>query len=133
MKPQHKAVWRTVGITAGVLLIVSAIVIIIVIQKKKREEQADDTPETAAPKTSSGSTSKSSSNGKYTKEEVENMQAMLLNYGIMGYNQVIIKAIQDTGGIDGVIGDGFRTALAEAIRAGYFKSLEELHYFANRK
>lgn len=131
MKPEHKAVWRTIGITAGVLLILSGIVVIIVIQKKKREEQVNDTP-TAAEQRST-TTSKPSTNGKYTKEEVENMQSLLLNYGFMGYNQVIIKAIQDTGGIDGVIGDGFYTALNEAIKQGYFESLDQLYYFANRK
>ena len=59
-------------------------------------------------------------------EQIKKMQALLLNIGINYNNNQIIDAIQLTGGIDGIMGDGFNLALNVAIENGYVESLDDL-------
>lgn len=126
MTAESKTIWKTVGITAGVILIIGAIVI-IVIQRRKRNEELEDID--YAPEKSSGSSSSGSSvnNSGFTTEEVKRMQSWLVKIATMWQNSVIVNAIQSTGGIDGKLGSGFNKALAEAIRVKYVTDIHDLY------
>lgn len=73
----------------------------------------------------------SSAEKSYTKAEIENMQAWLLETAGTECNHRIIDLIMTTGGIDGIIGKGFRGALDEAISHGYVKDLVDLFSKSN--
>lgn len=74
----------------------------------------------------------SSDNSKaYSKGEIENMQAMLLELASDNCNHRIIDFIMSTGGVDGFIGRGFRSALNEAIDQDYIVDLKDLFNKAN--
>ena len=133
MTTNKKQVWKTVALVAGIVLVVGAIVIIIYQQHKKKneEETGDENPyvPTSKPHVASSGSSGSGTGGlNFTKDEIKQMQQWLLNLGYFGQNQVIIQAINGSGGIDGVIGSGFNKALNEAIRLGWVKDLKELYF-----
>lgn len=124
MTPEKKQVVKVVALTAGIALIIAAIVIIIVVRKKKAQEED---PMPYQPNYSPSKASSSASSPRYTTQEVERMQSYLFNMGAMAMNEYIVKRIRETGGIDGVIGDGFNDALKEAIKIGLVSSLNDLY------
>ncbi len=126
MTPQSKKILKGVGITVLILSIIGLGVLIYFKSTISGDEDKDENPYTKPrnPSTSSGSTSSSVS---YTKDEIKGMQNWLMVRAINANNQVIIQAIETTGGIDGKIGAGFRTAEAEAIRIGLIKDRASLY------
>lgn len=67
----------------------------------------------------------------YSKREVEHMQAWLLETAANNGNHRIIDRIITSGGIDGVMGRGFRSALDEAITEGFVTDVADLHRKSN--
>lgn len=94
--------------------------------KSKNEDSKDDELEIALAKSAMSGSQGSSSQASSAKEQIKKMQALLLNIGINNNNNEIIDAIQLTGGIDGIMGDGFNLALSVAIENGYIESLDDL-------
>lgn len=139
MTAENKKVVKILAVSVGVVLILTAITILIVkqVQKNREKREALKASENSSggnsvPAKSSLGTSNSSSlntfGGRtFSKAEIEKMQSYLLNVGAMALNEVIVSSIRNTGGIDGKIGTGFKTAYNEAIRAGYIKSLDDLY------
>lgn len=136
MTPENKKVVKIIALSVGIILVLTVITVLIVKQiQKGRDEEASrisDGGDSAPSKPSSGSSGGGSSTSTFggrtfSKEEIEKMQSYLFNMGAMAMNDTIISAIRDTGGIDGRIGTGFKTAYNEAIRIGIIHSLEELY------
>jgi uncharacterized membrane protein len=141
MTPENKKVLKIIAISAGVILILTVVTILIVTQAQKRREAreakeasgvsdgGDSAPSKSSTGTSSGGGSSTSSFGgrTFSKVEIEKMQSYLFNMGAMAVNDKIVSAIRDSGGIDGKIGTGFKTAYNEAIRIGIIKSLDDLY------
>lgn len=125
MNAKQKKIVKVVGISAGVLLLIGGIVALI-IYKQRQKELAD---EPTFINNGSGSTGSSytPTSQSYTPVEIERMQSWLMQVGLTYGNSIIVDAIRTTGGIDGKIGKGFNTALDEAIRKGYVKSLSDLY------
>lgn len=136
MTPENKKVVKIIALSVGIILVLTVITVLIVKQiQKGRDEEASrisDGGDSAPSKPSSGSSGGGSSTSTFggrtfSKEEIEKMQSYLFNMGAMAMNDTIISAIRDTGGIDGRIGTGFKTAYNEAIRIGIIHSLDELY------
>jgi len=136
MTPENKKVVKIIALSVGIILVLTVITVLIVKQiQKGRDEEASrisDGGDSAPSKPSSGSSGGGSSTSTFggrtfSKEEIEKMQSYLFNMGAMAMNDTIVSAIRDTGGIDGRIGTGFKTAYNEAIRIGIIHSLEELY------
>lgn len=138
MTPENKKVLKIIAISAGIILILAVITILIVQQVKKRREEGeesgisdggDSAPSKPSTGTSSGGGSSTSSFGgrTFSKAEIVKMQSYLMNMGAMAMNDKIVSAIRDSGGIDGKIGTGFKTAYNEAIRVGIIKNLDDLY------
>lgn len=137
MTPENKKVLKIIAVSAGVILILTVITILIVKQVQKRRETKDesgvsDTGNSTPSKTSSGSSASSSSSSSFggrsfSKAEIEKMQSYLFNMGAMAMNDLIVSTIRDSGGIDGKIGNGFKTAYNEAIRIKIIKSVDDLY------
>ncbi len=129
MTPANKQIWKAVGISAGLILIIGGIIILVVQLKKRKEQEDSDEPEPVK-KTGSGSWGSSGSsvnNSGFTTEEVKRMQSWLVQIATMWQNPIIISAIQSTGGIDGKMGSGFNKALAEAVRVKYVTDIHDLY------
>lgn len=137
MTPENKKVVKIIAVSVGIILVLSVITILIIKQVQKgREEReqsrisdgGDSAPSKPSSGYSGGGSSTSSFGGRtFSKEEIEKMQSYLFNMGAMAMNDTIVSAIRDTGGIDGKIGTGFKTAYNEAIRIGIIHSLNELY------
>ena len=137
MTPENKKTIKILAISVGVILVLTVITILIVkqVQKARAEKEesrisegGDSTPSKPSSSTGSGGSSLNSFQGRtFSKTEIEKMQSFLLNMGAMALNEKMISAIRDTGGIDGKIGNGFKTAYNEAIRIGIIKNLEDLY------
>jgi hypothetical protein len=128
MEAQTKKILKGVGITVGILLIVGIGVMIYIKSTKKGDGDEDENPYTKPrqPNGNTGSTSGSINAVSYTINQIKGMQNWLMIRAINANNQVIIQAIENTGGIDGVIGSGFRKAEAEAIRIGLIRDRAQL-------
>lgn len=138
MTPENKKTIKVLAIAVGIILVL-AVIAILIGQKIKRDREAREESGTSdggsAPSatgsasTSSGGGSSTSSFGgrTFSKTEIEKMQSFLFNMGAMAMNELIVGSIRDTGGIDGKIGTGFKTAYNEAIRIGIIKSLNDLY------
>lgn len=122
MTAKTKKVIKIVGISSAILLIIGTGIYIYY----RSTHQTDDNDENLY-----DSIPKSSNSSSYSSDEIINMQAWLLSIAIKNDNQLIIDAIQTTGGVDGYIGTGFNTALAEAIKQGYVTSLNDLYHKSN--
>lgn len=140
MTPENKKVVKIIAVSLGIILVVSVITVLIVKQVQKSaearkakeaggiSERGDSAPSKPSSGTSSGGSSTSSFGGRtFSKEEITKMQSYLFNIGAMGMNETIVSAIRDSGGIDGKIGNGFKTAYNEALRVGYIKSIDDLY------
>lgn len=143
MTAENKKVVKILAISVGVILILTGITILIVKQVQKNRDAREalkasadskgtDSPPAKTSSGTSGSTSGSSSTNTFggrtfSKTEIERMQAYLLSSGAIERNELIVSSIRDTGGIDGKIGTGFKTAYNEAIRIGLIKSLDDLY------
>jgi len=127
MNAQQKKIVKIVGISTGVLLLIGGIVALI-IYKQRQKELADEPTFTGTGATGNSHTSAPQS---YTPTEIERMQTWLMQVGLTYGNDTIVNAIRTTGGIDGKIGNGFNTALNEAIKQGYVKSLSDLYSKTN--
>jgi hypothetical protein len=136
MTPENKKVVKIIALSVGIILVLTVITVLIVKQiQKGRDEEAsrisdggDSAPSKPSSGYSGGGSSTSSFGGRtFSKEEIEKMQSYLFNMGAMAMNDTIVSAIRDTGGIDGKIGTGFKTAYNEAIRIGIIHSLNELY------
>lgn len=149
MTPESKRAVKIIAIIAGAILIASVATILIVkkIQKDKAEAEAlkaADAANSAAPKTtttapasssglpSSGSSTSSFEGRVFTKLEVEKMQSELIVIGTVFSKPDIVDAIRSTGGVDGVIGNGFKTAFNLAIQYGLLKDLDTLYLDATK-
>jgi hypothetical protein len=137
MTPENKKVVKIIAVSIGIILVLSVITILIIkqVQKGREEREAsrisdggDSAPSKPSSGYSGGGSSTSSFGGRtFSKAEIEKMQSYLFNMGAMAMNDTIVNAIRDTGGIDGKIGTGFKTAYNEAIRIGIIHSLDELY------
>lgn len=137
MTPENKKVVKIIAVSIGIILVLSVITILIIkqVQKGREEREAsrisdggDSAPSKPSSGYSGGGSSTSSFGGRtFSKAEIEKMQSYLFNMGAMAMNDTIVSAIRDTGGIDGKIGTGFKTAYNEAIRIGIIHSLDELY------
>ena len=145
MTPENKKVVKIIAVSAGVILILTVVTILIVKQVQKsraeREEKeksggsngGDSAPSKTSTGNSGGGSSTNSFGGRtFSTAEIEKMQSYLMNMGSMAGSDLIYKSIRDTGGIDGKIGTGFKTAYNEAIRIGIIHSLDELYTEAMR-
>lgn len=132
MTPETKQVWKAIALSAGILLVVTSIGIMVYRYFNKDDEPEtnikvlDQTPDNPTPSYTS-STSKGYNNLNYSFADVERMQAWLVKIATLWQNNVILKAIRDSGGIDGKMGTGFNIALKEAIRVTYVKDLNDLY------
>ena len=129
MTARSKKIWKIVGVCTGVLLLIGAGAFFY--YKSTKSQQEEDENPFLPSKSPTGSSPKTGTAGLYSKSEIENMQSWLLSTGISNSNQVIIDAINTTGGVDGKIGNGFWTALTEAKKEGYVENLEELYDLTN--
>lgn len=137
MTPENKKVVKIIAVSIGIILVLSVITILIIkqVQKGREEREAsrisdggDSAPSKPSSGYSGGGSSTSSFGGRtFSKAEIEKMQSYLFNMGAMAMNDTIVSAIRDTGGIDGKIGTGFKTAYNEAIRIGIIHNLDELY------
>ncbi len=137
MTPENKKVVKIIALSLGAIIVLAVITILIVKQVQKgreaREESrisdgGDSAPAKSNPTSSGGGYSTSSFGGRtFSKTEIEKMQSFLFNMGAMAMNDTIVSAIRDSGGIDGKIGTGFKTAYNEAIKIGIIKSLDDLY------
>lgn len=136
MTAETKKTLKILAISVGAVLILSVITYLIIKQVQKSRDarealKASSGGGDSAPKTSSGSSGSSSLNSfggrTFSKTEIEKMQSYLFNMGAMAGNELIVSSIRDTGGIDGKIGTGFKTAYNEAIKEGIIKSLDDLY------
>jgi uncharacterized membrane protein len=139
MTPENKKVVKIIAVSVGIILVLSVITVLIVKQveknRAKREAEkngvsdgGDSKPSASSSSTSGGGSSTSSFGGRtFSKTEIEKMQSYLFNIGAMAMNETIVSAIRDSGGIDGKIGNGFKTAYNEALRVGFIKSLDDLY------
>lgn len=136
MTVKEKKVVKIVGLSLGGAIILTVIIILIVKQvQKSRDAKAVEDLGSSSPKINTGSNSSgysssstSSLNGRtFSKTEIEKMQSYLFNMGAMAMNELIVSSIRDSGGIDGKIGNGFKTALSEAIRINIVNSLDDLY------
>lgn len=127
MNAKQKKVVKIVGISLGALLLIGGVVALI-IYKQRQKELLDEPPFSGANTTGN---SHATTQQSYTPTEIERMQAWLMQVGLTYGNNTIVNAIRTTGGIDGKIGNGFHTALNEAIKQGYVKSLSDLYNKTN--
>lgn len=137
MTVKEKKVVKIVGLSLGGAIILTVIIILIVkqVQKSRDAKLAVEATGSNSSGTNSGSSSSghsssstSSLNGRtFSKAEIEKMQSYLFNMGAMAMNELIVSSIRDSGGIDGKIGNGFKTALSEAIRINIVDSLDDLY------
>lgn len=127
MTPENKLVWRTVAFTAGIAILIG-ITIYLVIRNRDKGQQQNEDYSPSAPSKKPASPTSGSSGSNFTTDEVKRMQSYLYVYGAMALNSTITDSIKDSKGIDGVIGSGFRTALAEAIKIGIVDSQQDLYY-----
>ena len=140
MTTENKKVVKIIAVSAGVILILTVVTILIVkqVQKNKAKREAeekdgvsnggDSSPSKTSTGSSGGGSSTSSFGGRtFSKSEIEKMQGYLMNMGAFAYNDLIVRSIRDSGGIDGKIGNGFKVAYNEAIRIGIIHSLDELY------
>jgi len=112
----------------GLILLLAAVSILIYKLATRGENQDGDNPYVKGK--SKGKFSGVSSKN-YSKTEIENMQLWLMDQAIAFGNSKVENRINETDGIDGKIGPGFRDALEEAIRVGWVKSIEDLYKKAN--
>lgn len=130
MTPENKQLLKAIGISAGIVLIVVSVSVIIYKSTKKEDEETDGLNPYLIPSGTERTTT-TSSKTEYTKEEIKKMQGWLVSKAVLEQNTIIINAIRDTGGIDGVIGNGFHKALNEAIERKYVKDLNDLYKKSN--
>lgn len=132
MNAQQKKIVKIVGISVGTLFFIGGIVALVIYKRRQNESAIEpvfrgnsnsDVPQKpyspAPPKV------------QYTSLEIERMQTWLVQAATIERNSVILNAIRSTGGIDGKMGNGFYTALNEAIKRGYVKSLADLYSRTN--
>lgn len=117
----------------GIVLGAGALVVggILIYRKFFKKDEIDySDPQSYAPPSSgsSGTGTSYSQSSSYTKSEVKAMQTWLIKTATFKRNDTILEAIRTTGGIDGIMGSGFQTALREAIAKGYVYSLDDLYY-----
>lgn len=124
-----KKIVKVVGISLGALLLIGGIVALIIY--KQRQKDLLDEPGFYEPGTGGKGSSNNLRPQSYTPTEIERMQAWLMQVGLTYGNNTIVNAIRSTGGVDGKIGNGFHTALNEAIKQGYVKSLSDLYNKTN--
>ncbi len=94
----------------------------------KSEEEAAENK--YLPRSSGGNSSGGSGstyNQPYPKGEVKQMQAWLLSNAMFFGNTYVSEQINDTGGMDGVMGTGFYNALQAAVKEGWVSDLRDLH------
>jgi hypothetical protein len=136
MTPENKLMFKRIALTVGIIVVLTTVLVLIVRNNKyKRDAEGKRQSDEESPSKPSGSTGGSSlantlEGRTFTTTEVEKMQAYMLFVGQMAQNQYLIGQIRDTGGIDGRIGAGFKNALAECIRIGVVKNLDELYQTA---
>lgn len=140
MTPQDKKTLKIVVISLGALVIV-VVIVALIINNRDRDKDTEEIDTDSAPQkttnSSSGTASSSSSLNSFqgrtfAKNEIEQMQSFLFNMGAMALNDLIVNSIRDSGGIDGKIGNGFKTAYNEAIRIGIINNLDDLYTRAMR-
>lgn len=115
---------KKIAIIIGILVGVGIIVTSIVLYRKlgnKEDETEDFEP------SYSGSSSPKIIQPKYEQQEIMRMQSWLVAKALSMKNKAIIEAIEESGGIDGKIGNGFNTALNEAVKIGIVSSIEDLY------
>lgn len=136
MKAENKKVVKVLAISIGGILILTVITVLIVqnIRLRKAEREAGESFSSgdsgtfkAGNSSLVGSSINSFEGRTFLKTEIEKMQSFLFNRGAMAMNEVIVSSIRDTGGIDGKIGAGFKTAYNEAVRIGIIQNLDNLY------
>jgi hypothetical protein len=135
MTIKQKKIVKIGALSLGGAILLTVIIILIVKQvRKSREAKASEGTGgsikiTTNPSSSSSSGSSTNTlNGRtFSSTEIEKMQSYLFNMGAMAMNELIVSSIRDSGGIDGKIGNGFKTALTEAIRINIVSSLDDLY------
>jgi hypothetical protein len=115
-----KKVAIVIGILLGVGIIVTSIVLYIKLGKNDEEIQEEES-------INNGSFSPKIVQPKYSQQEITRMQSWLVAKALSMKNSTIIKAIDESGGIDGKIGKGFNTAFNEAVKIGIVSSIEDLY------
>lgn len=144
MTAENKKTIKILAISVGIILVVTVVAVLIIQHinsdkdTKDKDEPSRD-PDTV-PKTTATSSGAASSSGSlntfqgrtFAKADIEKMQSFLFNMGAMAMNDLIVNTIRNSGGIDGKIGNGFKTAYDEAIRIGIIKSLDDLYTQAMR-
>ena len=129
MTPENKRILKIVGISVGIALVLTAISIGLY----KYFHRNDENIETESDEPSQNNYNQSKPqvvnyyNSGFSKDQIEQMQSWLVKIGSLWHNDLIVRAIRDSGGIDGVIGNGFNTALKEAIRVNYVTDIQDLY------
>lgn len=138
MTPENKKVVKIIAVSVGIILVLSVVTVLIIKQveknRAKREaekngvsDSGDSKPSGSSSGTSSGYSTNSFGGRTFSHTEIVKMQSFLFNIGAMAMNETIVSAIRDSGGFDGKIGNGFKTAYNEAIRTGIINSLDDLY------
>ncbi|TSJ41264.1 hypothetical protein [Fluviicola chungangensis] len=141
MTPENKKVIKVIAISLGIAIIATVATIIIIkqVQKSRAMKEAEEkdgiseggssalSKPTSGVSSGGGSSTSSFGGRTFSKDEIVKMQSYLFNMGAMKMNDLIVSSIRDTGGIDGKIGTGFKTAYNEAIRVGIIKNLDDLY------
>ncbi len=115
-----KRIVLIISILLGIGIIVTSIVLYIKLGKdnEQTDNLVSDDYHPRTPKTVQT---------KYSEQEIIRMQSWMVARGLTLKNQIIIDAIEQSGGIDGKIGKGFNTALNEVIKMGLVSSIEDLY------
>jgi len=120
MSVKKKNIGGLIALILGLVLLVGTGIVLAIKFKNKSNQDSENS------KLNNNTFSDRNEDHTNEVEKIKRMQRLLLNLGVKYNNSFIIDAINLTGGIDGRIGDGFNTALNEAIERGYVKSLNDL-------
>src|SRR5690606_25274976 len=108
MTTKQKKILKTVGIVSGILLLGVGVYALY------RRHTRMDVYYNPSPNTNSRSVKQT-----YSTDQIKRMQSWLLTQALIYNNNTVRDAINSSGGIDGMMGEGFSTALNEAIRLGW--------------
>lgn len=119
MNATKKNILPTLALIIGILLLIATGIFLTIKLRK-------DAKKTSQSRIKNKNFQSTQPDTKTEIEQIKRMQRYLLNLGVKYNNNFIIDAINLTGGIDGKIGSGFRSALSEAIEKGYVKNFNDL-------
>lgn len=113
-----------IALWVGVSVLIGSAIALLIFKLKKRNQVKQSLGLVLPP--NSSTIGRDYPKNENTALHNKRMQLHLLNLGKAHNNKTIMDAILLSGGIDGILGAGFNTALGEAIERGYLMSFEDL-------